>query len=53
MSGLDGGTGNYSTSDGSVKQGDDAQWTADLLAAAKAKGEQFPEGGLVSTPRHN
>jgi prepilin-type N-terminal cleavage/methylation domain-containing protein len=53
MSGLDGGTGNYSTSDGSVKQGDDAQWTADLLAAAKAPGEQFPEGGLVSTPRHN
>jgi len=52
MSGLDGGTGNYSTSDGSVKQGDDAQWTADLLAAAKAKGEEFPEGGNVSIPRH-
>ena len=52
MSGLEGGTGNYSTSDGSVKQGDDAQWTADLQAAAKAKGEEFPEGGLVSIPRH-
>jgi hypothetical protein len=52
MSGLDGGTGNYSTSDGSVKQGDDAQWTAALQAAAQAKGEEFPEGGNVSIPRH-
>ena len=52
MSGLDTGQGNYSTSDGSVKQGDDAQWTADLQAAAKAKGEEFPEGGNVSIPRH-
>ena len=52
MSGLDGGTGNYSTSDGSVKQGDDAEWTAALQAAAKAKGEEFPEGGNVSIPRH-
>jgi prepilin-type N-terminal cleavage/methylation domain-containing protein len=53
MSGLEGGTGNYSTSDGSVKQGDDAQWTADLQAAAKAKGEDFPEGGNISRPWHN
>ena len=52
MSGLDTGTGNYSTADGSVKQGDDAQWTASLLAAAQAKGEEFPEGGNVSIPRH-
>jgi prepilin-type N-terminal cleavage/methylation domain-containing protein len=52
MSGLDTGQGNYSLSDGSVKQGDDAQWTADLQAAAKAKGEEFPEGGNVSIPRH-
>jgi hypothetical protein len=53
MSGVDGGTGNYSTSDGSVKQADDAQWTAALTAAAKAKGEEFPRRGDFSSRRQN
>jgi len=52
MSGLDGGQGNYSTADGSVKQGDDAQWTAALKAAAEAKGDEFPQYGNISSPAH-
>jgi prepilin-type N-terminal cleavage/methylation domain-containing protein len=52
MSGMDGGTGNYSTADGSVKQGDDAQWTAALKAAAEAKGDPFPQYGNISSPGH-
>jgi len=53
MSGLDGGTGNWSTADGSVKQGDDAQWTEALTAAAKAKGDEFPRRGDFSSRRQN
>ena len=52
MSGLDQGTGNWSTADGSVKQGDDAQWTAALKAAAEAKGDEFPQYGNISSPGH-
>jgi prepilin-type N-terminal cleavage/methylation domain-containing protein len=54
MSGLDGGTGNYSTADGSVKQADDAQWTAALYTAQKAKGgtSEFPRRGSVSRRLH-
>jgi prepilin-type N-terminal cleavage/methylation domain-containing protein len=53
MSGMDGGTGNYSTVDGSVKQADDAQWTAALTAAAKAKGDEFPRRGDFSSRRQD
>ena len=52
LAGLDGGQGNYSTADGSVKQGDDAQWTAALKAAAEAKGDEFPQYGNISSPGH-
>jgi len=52
MSGLDGGQGNYSTADGSVKQGDDAQWTSALKSAAEAKGDEFPQYGNISSPAH-
>jgi len=54
MSGLDGGTGNYSTADGSVKQADDAQWTAALYTAQKTKGghTEFPRRGSVSRFLH-
>ena len=54
MSGLDGGSGNYSTADGSVKQADDAQWTAALYTAAKLKGgaTEFPRRGSVSRHLH-
>jgi len=51
MSGLDAGTGNYSTSDGSVTQGDDTQWGAALVAAKNATGgnqSEFPRGGSIS-----
>jgi hypothetical protein len=54
MSGLDGGTGNYSTADGSVTAADDAQWTQALVRAAEAKGGQteFPRRGSVSRHLH-
>jgi len=54
MSGLDGGTGNYSTADGSVSQADDAQWTTALTRAAQAKGGQteYPRRGSVSRHLH-
>ena len=55
MSGLDAGTGNYSTSDGSVSQADDTQWTAALATAAKTKGGQageFATFGSVSRHLH-
>jgi len=52
MSGLEAGQGNYSTSDGAVKQGDDASWTAALKSAAEAKGAEFPQYGNVSIPAH-
>jgi prepilin-type N-terminal cleavage/methylation domain-containing protein len=51
MSGLDTGTGNYSTSDGSVTQGDDTQWGTALVTAKKATGgnqSEFPRGGSIS-----
>ena len=46
MSGYDGGTGNWSTSDGSVKQGDDASWAVAQSDTQKAKG-----GSLDATNR--
>ena len=52
MSGLEGGTGNYSTADGSVKQADDVQWTEALKSAAEAKGAEFSQYGLISSPGH-
>ena len=52
MSGLDAAQGNYSTADGSVTQADDATWTAALVAAAKAKGDQFPSYGHANRPVH-
>ena len=52
MSGLDTGQGNYSTADGSVKQGDDASWTSALKSAAEAKGDEFPQWGNISSPGH-
>jgi prepilin-type N-terminal cleavage/methylation domain-containing protein len=54
MSGLDGGTGNYSTADGSVSQADDAQWTAALYTAQKTKGghTEFPRRGSISRNLH-
>ena len=54
MSGLDGGQGNYSTADGSVKQADDTQWTAALYTAQKTKGghTEFPRRGSVSRFLH-
>jgi len=52
MSGLDASQGNYSTADGSVKQGDDASCTEALVSAAKAKGDQFPSYGHVNRPVH-
>jgi prepilin-type N-terminal cleavage/methylation domain-containing protein len=50
MAGLDGGTGNFSTSDGSVVQGDDSQWTEALDAASTSSGGnmEFPWVGSVS-----
>tara|TARA_B110000438_G_scaffold283236_1_gene311055 strand:+ start:252 stop:1337 length:1086 start_codon:yes stop_codon:yes gene_type:complete len=50
MSGLDTGQGNYSTADGSVTQGDDAQWTSALKTAAEDP--EFPQYGLISSPGH-
>jgi hypothetical protein len=50
MAGLEGGQGNYSTSDGSVKQGDDAQWTSALKSAAEDA--EFPQYGNISSPGH-
>jgi prepilin-type N-terminal cleavage/methylation domain-containing protein len=50
MSGLDTGQGNYSTADGSVAQGDDAQWTSALKTAAEDP--EFPQYGLISSPGH-
>jgi hypothetical protein len=54
MSGLDEGTGNYSTADGSAKQADNAQWVAALVLAGKAKGgnTEFPRRGSVSRHLH-
>ena len=52
MSGLEGGTGNFSTADGSVKQSDDAQWIEALTSAAKATGDEFPQYGNISSPGH-
>jgi len=54
MSGLDGGTGNFSTADGSVRQSDTAQWTAALLLAKQAKGgnAEFPATGNTSRHLH-
>jgi hypothetical protein len=54
MSGLDQGTGNFSTADGSVSQGDNASWTAALVLAGKAKGgnTEYPRRGSVSRHLH-
>jgi prepilin-type N-terminal cleavage/methylation domain-containing protein len=54
MSGLDEGTGNYSTADGSVKGADNAQWVAALVLAGKAKGgtSEYPRRGSVSRRLH-
>jgi hypothetical protein len=46
MSGYDGGAGNWPTSDGSVKQGDDASWAVAQSDTQKAKG-----GSLDATNR--
>ncbi|HIG82294.1 MAG TPA: type II secretion system protein [Verrucomicrobiales bacterium] len=54
MSGLDGGTGNFSTADGAVRQSDDAQWQAALKLAKEAKGgnADFPATGNTSRHLH-
>jgi len=52
MSGLDGGTGNYSTADGSVKQSDDAEWKFALQLAKEAKGGNSPWPQTGNTSRH-
>jgi prepilin-type N-terminal cleavage/methylation domain-containing protein len=52
MAGLDGGTGNYSTSDGSVVQGDDSKWTEALDAASTATGGSADFPWLGSVSRH-
>ena len=52
MSGLEGGTGNYSTAAGAVKQADDVQWTEALKSAAEATGAEFSQYGIISSPGH-
>ncbi len=43
MEGMDFGTGNFSTGDGSVQQGDDASWGAAQLKTKQAQGGSLPE----------
>jgi prepilin-type N-terminal cleavage/methylation domain-containing protein len=52
MSGLDAGTGNYSTADGSVKQSNDTEWKFALQLAKEAKGGNSPWPQTGNTSRH-
>ena len=50
MSGLDQNQGNYATSDGAVKQGDDAQWQASLVKTREGEGGVSKASTCISRP---